>query len=182
MDEIILRDSISVSPKLNALALRYFNPIGAHPSGLIGELPIGVPANLVPFVTQTAAGIREKLIVNGDDYSTPDGSCVRDYIHVVDLAKAHVKALAYLETKPNKFFDYFNIGTGKGSSVLEVIKAFEKVSGKKLNYEIGPRRDGDVISTYASVDKANKELVWNAEKNLEDALSDAWRWQQSLGN
>jgi UDP-glucose 4-epimerase len=180
MDEIILKDSVTVSPKLNALALRYFNPVGAHPSALIGELPKGVPSNLIPFVTQTAAGIREKLVVYGDNYSTPDGSCIRDYIHVVDLAKAHVKALAYLEAKPNQFFDFCNIGTGKGSSVLEVIKTFEKVSGKKLNYEIGPRRNGDVVSTYASVDKANKELGWVAGKNLEDALTDAWHWQQSL--
>jgi UDP-glucose 4-epimerase len=180
MDETVLKDSVTVSPKLNALALRYFNPVGAHPSGLIGELPKGVPSNLIPFVTQTAAGVRDKLIVYGDDYPTPDGSCIRDYIHVVDLAKAHVKALEYLNTKPSQFFDYFNIGTGKGSSVLEVIKTFEKVSGKKLNYEIGPRRSGDVISTYASVEKANKELGWSANRTLEDALADAWHWQQSL--
>jgi UDP-glucose 4-epimerase len=180
MDENILQDVTRVSGAFNSVALRYFNPIGAHPSGLIGELPIGVPANLVPFVTQTAAGMRDKLTVNGNDYPTPDGSCVRDYIHVVDLAKAHVKALDYLEKQDTAFYDVVNVGTGTGSSVLEVINTFEDVNGTKVPYEIGPRREGDVISTYASVDKARDVLGWQAEKTLADALKDAWRWQQSL--
>ena len=180
MDEAILHDATTISPSLNSVALRYFNPIGAHPSALIGELPKGVPANLVPFVTQTAAGLRSKLVINGDDYPTVDGSCVRDYIHVIDLAKAHVKALAYLEKQPAASYDTINVGTGKGSSVLEVLQTFEQVSGKKLPYEIGPRRDGDVVSTYASVSKAGELLGWSAEKTLADALTDAWRWQQSL--
>ena len=180
MDEIILRDATAISNDFNSVALRYFNPIGAHPTALIGELPKGVPANLVPFVTQTAAGIRDKLTVNGDDYPTADGTCVRDYIHVVDLAKAHVKALGYLEKQPASKFETINVGTGKGSSVLEVIKTFEDVTGQKLAYAIGPRRDGDIISTYASVDKAAGLLGWQAEKTLADALKDAWRWQKTL--
>ena len=181
MGETILRDATRVSQNLNATALRYFNPIGSHPSALIGELPKGVPANLVPFITQTAAGLRDKLVVYGDDYPTSDGSCIRDYIHVVDLARAHVKALEYLEKQPAAFYDVVNIGTGKGSSVLEVIKIFESVTGQKLPYEIGPRRVGDIVSTYAAVDKARQALGWKAEKTLADALADAWRWQQSLG-
>jgi UDP-glucose 4-epimerase len=180
MAEIILRDTTKVSKCFNSLALRYFNPIGAHPSALIGELPIGVPENLVPFVTQTAVGIRDKLVVYGCDYPTPDGSCIRDYIHVVDLAKAHVKALQYLEKQPVNFYDAVNVGTGAGTSVLEIIKTFEKVSGKKLPHEIGSRRKGDIASTYASVDKARSVLRWSAEKTLSDALADAWRWQQTL--
>jgi len=180
MAETIIRDLALSSPHLGALSLRYFNPIGAHPSSLIGELPKGVPANLVPYITQAAAGLRDSLTVFGDDYPTTDGSCVRDYIHVVDLAKAHVQALNYLETKPAGFYDVFNIGTGQGSSVLEVIKTFETVSGVKLNYKIGPKRQGDVISTYASVNKANKLLGWKAEKSLADALIDAWHWQQNI--
>jgi len=181
MGETITADAARVSQSFNALSLRYFNPIGAHESALIGELPKGVPANLVPFVTQTAAGIHDHVTVYGDDYSTPDGTCIRDYIHVVDLAKAHVKALAYVEKKPVAFYDFINVGTGKGSSVLEVIKTFEQVSGQKLPYEVGPRRAGDLVSTYASVVKASKELGWKAEKTLADGLADAWRWQQSLG-
>lgn len=180
MDETILQDATTVTKQYNALSLRYFNPIGAHPSALIGELPKGVPANLVPFVTQTAAGIRDKLIVHGNDYDTPDGSCIRDYIHVVDLAKAHVKALEYLVSQPTQFYDVINVGTGQGSSVLEVIKTFEQETGLKLPYEIGPRRAGDVVSTYASVTKAQKVLGWQAEKTLAAALADAWRWQQTL--
>jgi UDP-glucose 4-epimerase len=180
MDETILRDTLITSKKLKAVALRYFNPIGAHPSALIGELPKGVPANLIPYVTQTAAGLREELTIHGDDYPTPDGSCVRDYIHVVDLAKAHVKAIEYLDEKPATFYDTVNIGTGTGSSVLEVIHTFQKVTGVKVPYKIGPRREGDVVSTYASVDKAKAELGWQAEKALADALEDAWRWQQAL--
>jgi UDP-glucose 4-epimerase len=180
MGEIILHDTTGVSQNLNTIALRYFNPIGAHPSSLIGELPLGVPANLVPFVTQTAAGLRDQLTVYGDDYGTPDGTCIRDYIHVVDLANAHVKALTYLENQPIAAYQVVNVGTGTGSSVLEVIQAFERVSGQKLAYTVGPRREGDVVSTYASVDKAQAMLNWQAEKTLDDALLDAWHWQQSL--
>ncbi len=180
MGETIVCDSTTVSKTLNSMSLRYFNPIGAHPSALIGELPRGVPANLVPFITQTAAGLREKLTIYGDDYSTDDGSCIRDYIHVVDLAKAHVSALGLLESKPPAYYDVVNIGTGKGSSVLELVKTFESVSGVKLNYEIGSRRKGDITSTYASVGKAAGLLGWTAEKTLEDSLADAWRWQQTL--
>ncbi|MDB5170451.1 MAG: UDP-glucose 4-epimerase [Candidatus Saccharibacteria bacterium] len=182
MGESILRDVTTASEISNAMSLRYFNPIGAHPSALIGELPRGVPANLVPFITQTAAGLREKLTVYGDDYPTDDGSCIRDYIHVVDLAKAHVSALALLENKQASYYDVVNIGTGKGSSVLELLKTFESVTGVKLNYEIGPRRKGDITSTYASVGKAAGLLGWQAEKTLEDSLVDAWRWQQTLSN
>lgn len=181
MCESILHDATRVSAVYYSIALRYFNPIGAHPSGLIGELPKGVPANLIPFVSQTAAGLRDQLTVHGNDYDTPDGSCVRDYIHVVDLAKAHVKALDYLQKQPVGFYDAFNVGTGTGSSVLEVLRTFEQVAGVKVPYKIGPRRPGDVVATYAAVDKARDALGWSAEKTLADALSDAWRWQQSLG-
>jgi UDP-glucose 4-epimerase len=180
MDEIIIKDTLITSKTLKAVALRYFNPIGAHPSALIGELPKGVPANLIPYVTQTAAGLRDELTIHGDDYPTPDGSCIRDYIHVVDLAKAHVKAIEFLNEKPASFYDTVNIGTGTGSSVLEVISTFQEVTGVKVPYTIGPRRKGDVMSTYASVDKAKAELGWQAEKTLANALEDAWRWQQAL--
>jgi UDP-glucose 4-epimerase len=180
MGESILRDASAVSQTFNGLSLRYFNPIGAHESALIGELPKGVPANLVPYITQTAAGIQPKFTVLGNDYPTPDGTCIRDYIHVVDLAKAHVKALSYLEKQPASFHDFINVGTGTGSSVLEVIKTFEKVTGQKLPYKFGPRRQGDLVSTYASVKKANANLGWQSEKTLADGLRDAWRWQQSL--
>ncbi|MCI2230199.1 UDP-glucose 4-epimerase GalE [Polaribacter sp. MSW13] len=164
---------------LNAIALRYFNPIGAHESIKIGELPLGVPQNLIPFVTQTAAGIRKELSVFGNDYDTEDGTAVRDYIHVVDLAKAHIAALQRLIRKNNKEnFEFFNIGTGKGSSVLEVIKAFEKTSGASLNYKIVGRREGDITAAYADTTIANKELNWKTEKSLEDALRSAWKWQQ----
>lgn len=179
MCETILRDTCH-SSDLRALALRYFNPIGAHPSGLIGELPIGTPQNLVPFVTQTAAGWREKLVVFGNDYDTPDGTNIRDYIHVVDLARAHVSALAFLDKQRPSTYDICNCGTGKGTSVLEVIKGFEKATGVKLNYEIGPRREGDVVKTYASVKRAKEMLGWEAEFTLLQALADAWRWQQTL--
>ncbi len=166
---------------LNAIALRYFNPIGAHPSAIIGELPIGVPQNLIPYITQTGAGIRKELAVFGDDYPTVDGTAVRDYIHVVDLAKAHIIALKRLLGGTNKTqFETFNIGTGKGNSVLEVIKAFEKVSGKSLNYKIVGRREGDITAAYADTNLANNELGWSAEQNIEDALRDAWKWQQTL--
>ncbi len=159
--------------------MRYFNPIGAHPSIKIGELPLGVPQNLIPFVTQTAAGIRKELSVFGDDYPTEDGTAVRDYIHVVDLAKAHIAALKRLINKNNKeSFEFFNIGTGKGSSVLEVIKAFEKVNNLKLNYKIVDRREGDITAAYADTTIANKELNWKTEISLEEALESAWKWQQ----
>ena len=164
---------------MNAIALRYFNPIGAHDSIKIGELPLGVPQNLIPFITQTAAGIRKELSVFGDDYPTPDGTAIRDYIHVVDLAKAHLSALTRLLNKKNSTnFEFFNVGTGTGSSVLEVIKAFEKASGKPLNYSIKPRREGDITAAYADTTNANKELNWKTEKSLEEGLDAAWKWQQ----
>ena len=178
--EDILRDMSIAKLGFRTISLRYFNPVGAHPSAEIGELPNGVPSNLIPFVTQTAAGIREKLTVFGDTYSTPDGSNIRDFIHVVDLAKAHVAALNLLQKQADNYYDVFNIGTGEGNSVLEVIKTFEKVNNLKLNYVIGPARQGDVIKIYGNVDKAAKLMGWKTEKTLEDSLRDAWRWQQSL--
>lgn len=180
--EDILRDYIKSGAKSRIVALRYFNPIGAHPSSEIGELPKGVPANLVPFITQTAAGIRQQLTVFGDDYDTPDGTCVRDYIHVLDLADAHVKSIQYLFKQQDTFYDVFNVGTGNGNTVLEVIKAFEKVSGKKLNYRIGPRREGDVIKTWANTDKIKNLLRWTPKYSLEDSMRDAWNWQVKLGS
>ncbi len=178
-EEIII-DSAKVT-NINAVLLRYFNPIGAHPSAHIGELPIGVPQNLVPFITQTAIGLRKELSVYGSDYPTPDGTCVRDYIHVVDLASAHVIALQRLiEKKNSEKVEIFNLGTGKGSSVLEVINAFEKISGKKLPYKIVDRRDGDVVEAYASTSKANEILGWKAGSSLEDALESAWKWEQKV--
>lgn len=177
--EILIRDTCKALG-LNAIALRYFNPIGAHPSIKIGELPLGVPQNLIPFITQTAAGIRKELSVFGDDYPTEDGTAVRDYIHVVDLAKAHIAALARLLNKENKTnYEFFNIGTGKGSSVLEVIKAFEKASGFPLNYKIVGRREGDITAAYADTSLANKELKWKTELSLDEALDSAWKWQQA---
>lgn len=179
--EEILVDLSLVSETLNTIALRYFNPIGAHKTAEIGELPKGAPQNLVPFITQTAAGIREELSVFGDDYATEDGSCIRDYIHVVDLAKAHVVALERLLNKKNKAnYEVFNIGTGRGSSVLEVVNAFEKVTNQKLNYKIVDRRPGDVISVYADTNKANNELGWKAEKSMEEALESAWKWEKKV--
>ncbi len=176
--EEIIRDA-SNAHNINTIALRYFNPVGAHPSVKIGELPLGVPQNLIPFITQTAAGIREQLSVFGDDYPTEDGTAVRDYIHVVDLAKAHIAALTRLINKKNKkAFEYFNIGTGTGSSVLEVIQTFEKVNNLKLNYKIVDRREGDVVAAYADTTIANKELNWKTEKDLAEALESAWKWQQ----
>lgn len=182
MCESIIKDATATSKNLHSVSLRYFNPIGAHSSALIGELPIGVPANLIPYITQTAAGQRKELTIFGDDYPTPDGTCVRDYIHVVDLARAHVKALGYLINKPHGFYDLFNLGSGQGHSVLEVIKTFEKVTGKKVPYKIGKRRDGDVVATYADASKASKLLSWKTEKTLNDALIDAWRWQETLAD
>ncbi len=179
--EEIISDTCKVTPNIKAIALRYFNPVGAHDSANIGELPIGVPQNLVPFITQTAIGLREELSVFGDDYPTPDGTCIRDYIHVVDLAKAHVVALGRLLKSQNKNnYETFNLGTGKGSSVLEVVQAFERVSGKKLNYKIVERREGDIISAYADTNKANDELGWKTELTLDDAMRSAWKWEQKV--
>ncbi len=179
--EEIIQDVCKINNKLNGIALRYFNPIGAHESANIGELPIGVPQNLVPFITQTAIGLREQLSVFGDDYPTHDGTCIRDYIHVVDLAKAHVVALQrLLKSKNDSNYETFNIGTGKGSSVLDVIKSFERVSGQKLNYKIANRRAGDVIEAYANTEKANTVLGWKAQSTLDDALASAWKWEQKI--
>jgi UDP-glucose 4-epimerase len=178
--EEIITDTAKVT-NINAILLRYFNPIGAHPSVEIGELPIGVPQNLVPFITQTGSGLRESLAVYGNDYPTPDGTAVRDYIHVVDLAKAHVIALQRLLNKKNTAkVETFNLGTGTGSSVLEVIQAFEKVSGQKLPYKIVARREGDITSAYANTDKANTVLGWKAESSLEEAMASAWKWEQKI--
>lgn len=178
--EDILRDTITAGNPLKIISLRYFNPIGAHPSAHIGELPSGVPSNLVPFITQTAAGIRPKLMVFGSDYNTPDGTNVRDFIHVVDLAKAHVSAIQLLDNQSDNYYNVFNIGTGTGNTVLEIIQTFEKVNNLKLNYEIGPRRAGDVEKIYGSVEKAEKILGWKVEKTLADSLEDAWRWEKKL--
>ncbi|MGB5172958.1 UDP-glucose 4-epimerase GalE [Eudoraea sp.] len=176
--EEIIRDTCKVTPNLQAISLRYFNPMGAHSSAMIGELPVGVPQNLVPFITQTGVGLREQLSVFGDDYPTPDGTCIRDYIHVVDLAKAHVVAMKRILNKNNKEnYEVFNVGTGSGSTVLEVISSFEKVSKKSLNYKIVGRRDGDIISAYADTTKANKELNWKAESSLDQAMKSAWDWE-----
>lgn len=181
MCEDIMRDLAKADQNLNLLALRYFNPIGAHPSALIGELPNGVPNNLIPYLTQTVAGIREQLSVFGDDYNTPDGSAVRDYIDVVDLAKAHVVAIRrLLEGKNKKNYEYFNIGTGNGVSVLGLIKAFEKATGEKVNYKIVGRRVGDIEKVWADTTLANQELGWKAEQPLEVTLANTWRWQQVL--
>ena len=178
--EEIITDTAKVT-NINAILLRYFNPIGAHPSAEIGELPLGVPQNLVPFITQTGLGLRKELSVFGDDYPTPDGTCIRDYIHVVDLAKAHVIAMKRLLDKKNlDKVEIFNLGTGTGSSVLEVIHAFEKVSGQKLPYKIVPRREGDITSAYANTDKANNVLGWKAQSTLEEAMASAWKWEQKV--
>src|SRR6478609_441777 len=178
-EEIII-DAAKVT-SINAILLRYFNPIGAHPTTEIGELPLGVPQNLVPFITQTGFGLRKELSVYGDDYPTPDGTAVRDYIHVVDLAKAHVIALQRLLNKKNlDKVETFNLGTGTGSSVLEVIKSFEKVSGKKLPYKIVPRREGDITEAYANTDKANNVLGWKAQSTLDEAMASAWKWEQKI--
>jgi len=181
--EEIIQDTCKVNEKLNSIALRYFNPIGAHPSAEIGELPIGVPQNLVPFITQTAIGMRDQLSVFGGDYPTIDGTCVRDYIHVVDLAKAHVVALQRLLGHKNETsYEVFNLGTGKGSSVLEAIQSFEKVSGEKLKYQIVDRREGDVVAAYAETSKANDVLGWKTELTLDDAMASAWKWEQKIRN
>ncbi|MEG2612884.1 MAG: UDP-glucose 4-epimerase GalE [Alistipes sp.] len=181
MGEDILRDSIAAYEGLHGIALRYFNPIGAHPSALIGELPHGVPQNLIPYLTQTAAGIRECLSIFGDDYPTPDGSNVRDYIDVVDLAKAHVVAVRRMvEAKCAEPYEIFNVGTGRGVSVLELVHSFERVNKLKLNYKIVGRREGDVVAIWADPTRANQVLGWRAERTLDETLVSAWRWQQHL--
>ncbi len=180
--EEILRDVAAANKALKMIALRYFNPIGAHPSAQIGELPLGIPSNLVPYLLQTASGIRQQLTVFGDDYPTPDGTCIRDYIHVMDLAEAHVSALQALGqmTGAGSHYDVFNIGAGQGNSVLELIRTFESVSGQALNYRIGPRRAGDVTAVYADATKAREQLGWTAKRSLREALEDSWRWEQML--
>lgn len=181
--EEIISDTIFANSSLKAISLRYFNPIGAHPSALIGELPLGVPANLVPFITQTAIGLRDQLKVFGNDYDTSDGTCIRDYIHVVDLAKAHVVAIArLLENKNKTNYEVFNIGTGNGNTVLDIIKTFEKVSGVKLNYKIVDRRPGDIEKVWADTSFANNELGWKAVSTLDETLLSAWKWEQNYRN
>ena len=178
--EQMIEQTVSSNGDLSAVLLRYFNPIGAHESGLIGEKPIGVPNNLVPFITQTAIGIRTELSVFGNDYKTRDGSCIRDFIHVGDVADAHVAALRYLEKRSNNETYKFNIGTGKGTSVLELIHAFEQVTGVNLSWKIADRRHGDVIEIYANTDLANQELKWKATRDIHQAMLDAWRWEKNL--
>jgi UDP-glucose 4-epimerase len=178
--EEIIEDTTISDKNFRAIALRYFNPIGAHPTSEIGELPLGIPNNLVPFITQTAAGWREQLTIFGSDYDTPDGTCVRDYIHVVDLAKAHVKSLEYLNANSQISFDIFNLGTGNGNTVLEIVNSFEKVTGVKLNYRIGERRSGDIEKVYADVTKSSSVLGWKTENPLDASLGDSWNWQLRL--
>ena len=181
ISEDILSNTITAHPQIKGIALRYFNPVGAHPSALIGELPLGVPQNLVPFVTQTAAGLRGELRVFGDDYNTPDGSAIRDYINVVDLAKAHVVAInRLLENKNKSNYEIFNLGTGTGLSVLQIVKGFEKATGVKLNYKIVGRRAGDIEQIWADTVLANKELGWRAEKGMEETLLSAWNWEKNV--
>lgn len=177
--EQMIHDFIAAFPENTASILRYFNPIGAHSSGLIGELPYGVPNNLVPFISQTLAGIRSELIIHGNDYGTPDGTCIRDYIHVMDLARAHVLALSWLG-KNTGICKAFNLGQGKGNSVMEVVNTFETITGKKVPYKIGSRRPGDVEQIWADASMAQRELNWKTELSLEDALRDAWQWQSNL--
>lgn len=180
ISEEILRD-FTISFPANVIALRYFNPIGAHDSALIGELPVGIPQNLLPYITQTAIGIWKQLSIFGNDYQTPDGTCIRDYIHVVDLAKAHVKGVERLVNQKSKQpFEIFNIGTGNGFSVLQVIEAFERVSGTKLNYKFEARRSGDIEQVWADTDLANQELGWRAEKTLDEMVGSAWNWELHL--
>ncbi|WP_311442160.1 UDP-glucose 4-epimerase GalE [Hoylesella enoeca] len=180
INEEIIRDFIHSGAPIKSIVLRYFNPIGSHPSALIGELPNGVPMNLIPFVTQTAMGIRQQLKVFGNDYDTPDGTCIRDYIYVVDLAKAHVAAMTRVLDMDTDPIEYFNIGTGKGNSILEVINSFEKATGVQVNWAFAPRREGDIEKVWGCVDKANKVLGWKAETPLEDVLASAWKWQLKL--
>ncbi len=179
--EEIITDTVASQESFHAISLRYFNPIGAHETALIGELPLGVPANLVPFLTQAVAGLRGKLAIYGTDYPTPDGTAIRDYIHVVDLAKAHVSAIKLVTNqRDGQYYDIFNIGTGTGSSVLEVINAFETATDIKVAYDVMPRREGDVVSVYADCTKSNNILGWKSELTLADALRDAWKWQQNI--
>lgn len=183
INEEIIQDFIHSGAPIKSIILRYFNPIGAHPSALIGELPNGVPMNLIPFVTQTAAGLRPQLKIFGNDYNTADGTCVRDYIYVVDLAKAHVKAMSrILENKDSDAVEIFNIGTGTGLSTLEVVEGFERATGVKLNWTYAPRREGDIEKVWGNVEKANNVLGWKAEGNLDDILRSAWKWQQTLSD
>lgn len=181
MAEDILRDMVAANEGLKGIALRYFNPIGAHPSALIGELPRGVPNNLVPYITQTAAGVRECLSIFGDDYNTPDGSCLRDYIDVVDLARAHVVAIKrMIEGGSKERYEIFNIGTGRPVSVFELVRGFEEANNLKLNYKVAPRRAGDVTAVWADTTLANQELGWCAERDLHDTLRAAWAWEQAV--
>lgn len=180
INEQIITDYIHSGANIKSIVLRYFNPIGAHPSAEIGELPNGVPNNLIPFVTQTAMGIRKELTIFGNDYSTPDGTCIRDYIYVVDLAKAHVAAMRRVLDEETEALEFFNIGTGKGNSTLEIVNTFEKATGVKLNWKFGPRREGDIEEIFGNVEKANKVLGWKAEAKLDDVLRSAWKWQEKL--
>lgn len=180
VNEEIIRDTIKSGSPIKAILLRYFNPIGSHPTAIIGEMPNGVPMNLIPYVTQTAIGIREQLKVFGNDYNTPDGTCIRDYIYVVDLAKAHVKAMERVLDTDSDALEVFNVGTGKGVSTKEIVDAFEKVTGVKLNWTFAPRRAGDIEQVWANPEKANNVLGWKAETSLEDTLATAWKWQQKL--
>lgn len=180
INEEIIRDYIHSGAPIKSVILRYFNPIGAHPSALIGELPNGVPNNLIPFVTQTAMGIRKELKIFGNDYDTPDGTCIRDYIYVVDLAKAHVKAMQRVLDMDTEPIEYFNVGTGRGVSTYEVVDKFEKATGVKVNWSYAPRREGDIEKVWANPDKANTVLGWKAETSLEDTLRSAWNWQLKL--
>ena len=180
INEQIITDYIHSGANIKSIVLRYFNPIGAHPSAEIGELPNGVPNNLIPFVTQTAMGIRKELTIFGNDYSTPDGTCIRDYIYVVDLAKAHVAAMRRVLDEETESLEFFNVGTGKGNSTLEIVNTFEKATGVKLNWKFGPRREGDIEEIYGNVEKANKVLGWKAEAKLDDVLRSAWKWQEKL--
>ena len=183
MCEDILRDSVAAYSSLKGIALRYFNPVGAHPSALIGELPRGVPQNLVPYITQTAAGVRECLSIFGDDYPTEDGSCLRDYIDIVDLAKAHVAAITRMVEQKNKErYEVFNIGTGRAVSVFELVRTFERVNDLKLNYKVAPRRAGDVVAVWADTTLANEELGWKAERHLDDTMRAAWEWEKYVRN
>ena len=180
INEEIIRDDIHSGAPIKSVILRYFNPIGAHPSALIGELPNGVPNNLIPFVTQTAMGIRKELKIFGNDCDTPDGTCIRDYIYVVDLAKAHVKAMQRVLDMDTEPIEYFNVGTGRGVSTYEVVDKFEKATGVKVNWSYAPRREGDIEKVWANPDKANTVLGWKAETSLEDTLRSAWNWQLKL--
>ena len=180
INEQIITDYIHSGANIKSIVLRYFNPIGAHPSAEIGELPNGVPNNLIPFVTQTAMGIRKELTIFGNDYSTPDGTCIRDYIYVVDLAKAPVAAMRRVLDEETAPLEFFNIGTGKGNSTLEIVNTFEKATGVKLNWKFGPRREGDIEEIFGNVEKANKVLGWKAEAKLDDVLRSAWKWQEKL--